>query len=401
MLNFMRSRRNRGHAETDADGRGASDRTPAPPGSPAASVRPEVPASSADSHQRQAQVPGWLQTGAAWSWRLLLLGVMIYVLTRLALLLYLVVVPCAAAMLFTALLQPLAYRIRRAGLRPLAAAWSALLTAIVVLAGAVALVTTRVRAEYPSLVPQVKRTSAQVERWLAGPPFHVHTPNLQKLSNTIVKYLGQHRSLVEGTVVSGGKLAFEFLGGVVLALFVTFFLLKDGDRIWAWLTHRMSPPGKHRTDKAGHAAWQAVVYYVRGTVTVAAIHAVVMFIALTAMGVPLAAPFAMLVFLAAFVPLIGMLVAGTLAIVVTLAAKGWVDAVVLLGIMILMSQLEGHLLQPLVVGKMVRLHPLAVILVLGVGTVVAGIAGAVVAVPITAAISSAMRALRDEGPPVV
>jgi predicted PurR-regulated permease PerM len=403
MLNFMRSRRNRGHAQTDADGdgAGASDRTPATPGSPAASVTSGVPADSAGSGQRQPQVPAWLQTGAAWSWRLLLLGVMVYVLARLASLLYLVVVPCAAAMLFTAMLQPLAYRIRRAGLPPLAAAWSALLTAIVVLAGAVTLVTTRVRAEYPNLVPQVKRTTAQVQKWLSGPPFHVHTGNLQKLSDTIVKYLSQHKSLVEGTVVSGGKLAFEFLGGLVLALFVTFFLLKDGDRIWAWLTHRISPPSKDRADRAGHAAWQAVVYYVRGTVTVAAIHALVMGIALTVMGAPLAAPLALLVFLAAFVPLVGMLVAGTLAIVVTLAAKGWVDAVVLLGIMILMSQLEGHLLQPLVVGRMVRLHPLAVILVLGVGTVMAGIAGAVVAVPITAAISSAMRALRDEGVPVV
>jgi predicted PurR-regulated permease PerM len=404
MLNFMRSLRNRGHAETGADGHGAvpgaSDRTPGSPGSPAASVTTGVPAGSAGSGQ-QPQVPAWLQTGAAWSWRLLLLGVMVYVLTRLASLLFLVVVPCAAALLFTALLQPMAYRIRRAGLPPLAAAWSALLTAIVVLAGAVTLVTTRVRAEYPSLVPQVKRTTAQVQKWLSGPPFHVHTGNLQKLSDTIVKYLGQHKSLVEGTVVSGGKLAFEFLGGIVLALFVTFFLLKDGDRIWAWLTHRISPPSKHRADRAGHAAWQAVVYYVRGTVTVAAIHAVVMGIALTVMGAPLAAPLALLVFMAAFVPLVGMLVAGTLAIVVTLAAKGWVDALVLLGIMILMSQLEGHLLQPLVVGRMVRLHPLAVILVLGVGTVIAGIAGAVVAVPITAAISSAMRALRDEGPPVV
>jgi predicted PurR-regulated permease PerM len=405
MLNIMRSLRNRGHAQADANGddaaAGASNGTAAPPVSPAASVTHGVPPGAGGSDQRQSQIPGWLQTSAAWSWRLLLLGVMVYVLARLASLLYLVVVPCAAAILFTALLQPLAYRIRRAGLPPLGAAWCALLAAIVVLAGALTLVTTRVRAQYPSLVPQVKRTTAQVQNWLAGAPFHLHTGNLQKLSNTIVKYLGQHKSLVEGTVVSGGKLAFEFLGGVVLALFVTFFLLKDGDRIWSWLTRRLSPPGKQRADKAGTAAWHSVVYYVRGTVTVAAIHGVVMGVTLTVMGVPLAAPLALLVFLAAFVPLVGMLVAGALAILVVLATKGWLDAVVLLGIMILMSQLEGHLLQPLVVGRWVRLHPLAVILVLGVGTVIAGIAGAVVAVPITAAISSAMRALRDEDLPVV
>jgi predicted PurR-regulated permease PerM len=346
-------------------------------------------------------VPDWLRTSAAWSWRLLLLAVMVYVAARLASLLYVVVVPCAAATLLTAMLQPLMYRLRRAGLPRLAATWCVFLGAIAILAGAVALVATRVSAEYSNLVTQVKRVTSQVQSWLAGPPFHLHTGNLQKLSNDIVKYLSQHRTLVEGTVLNGSKIAFEFLGGIVLTFFVSFFLVKDGDRIWAWLTHRLGADRRRRADLAGHAAWQSVVHYVRGTVSVAAFHAVVIGITLTVMNVPLAAPLALLMFLAAFVPLVGMLVAGGLAILVTLATKGLAEAVVLLGILILMNQLEGHLLQPLVVGKMVRLHPLAVILVLAVGTVVAGIAGAVVAVPITAAISSATRALHDEDSLVV
>jgi predicted PurR-regulated permease PerM len=346
-------------------------------------------------------VPAWLRTSADWGWRLVLLGFVVYVLSRLALFLYVVVVPFAAATLLTALLQPLVGRLRRAGLPPLAATWCVMLGAIAVLGGAVALVTTRVTAEYPQLVDQVKHVTAQVQKWLAGPPFHLHTGNLSKLSNDIVRYLSQHKSLVEGTVVTGGKLAFEFLGGAALALFVTFFLLKDGDKIWAWFTRRLGERRRERAYQAGHSAWQSVVYYVRGTVTVAAIHAVVIAITLTVMNVPLAEALALLMFLAAFVPLVGMLVAGALAILVTLATKGMVDAIVLLCILVVMNQIESHLLQPLVVGKMVRLHPLAVILVLGVGTVVAGIAGAVVAVPITAAITSAVRALQNEGPPVV
>jgi predicted PurR-regulated permease PerM len=344
----------------------------------------------------RSEVPRWLQTGAAWSWRLLLLAIMLYVAARVAALLYLVVVPCAAAILLTALLQPLSGRLRRAGLRPLAATWCTLLLAIGLLAGAVTLVTTRVRAEYPNLVTQVKHTTAQVQSWLAGPPFHVHTGNLQKLSDSIVKYFSQHKSIVEGTVVTGGRIVVEILAGVVLTFFVSFFLIKDGDRIWRWLTSRFQPDRKRRADLAGHAAWQAVVYYVRGTVAVAAIHAVVMGITLSIMNAPLVAPLSLFMFLAAFVPLVGVLVAGGLAILVVLAAKGWVFAVILLGIMIVMNQLEGHLLQPQVVGKMVRLHPLAVILVLAVGGVVAGIAGAVVAVPITAAVTRAVHALRDD-----
>jgi len=133
-------------------------------------------------------------------------------------------------------------------------------------------------------------------------------------------------------------------------------------------------------------------------VAVAAIHAVVIGVTLYIMGAPLVIPLAVLVFLAAFVPLVGLLVAGTLAILVTLAAKGWVAAVILLGVLIIEDQLEGHLLQPQVVGRVIRLHPLAIILSLAVGSVLAGIAGAVVAVPIVAVITRAVPELRRRDP---
>jgi predicted PurR-regulated permease PerM len=197
-------------------------------------------------------------------------------------------------------------------------------------------------------------------------------------------------------VVTGGRIVAETLAGVVLTCFVTFFLMKDGRKIWAWLIHRMRPANRERIDRAGQSAWTAVEHYMRGTVAVAAIHAIVMGATLTIMSAPLAVPIALFMFLAAFIPLVGALLAGTFAVLVTLAAKGWVDALIVLGILLVMNQLEGHLLQPQIVGKMVRLHPLAVILVLAVGGVVAGIAGAVVAVPITAALSRAIHELQPE-----
>jgi len=334
-----------------------------------------------DASQRapRADVPRWLQTAAAWSWRLLLLAIVLYIAARVA-----------------ALLQPLTARLRRRGLPPLAATWCTLLLAIALLGGGVWLVTARVQAEYPNLVNQVKHTTSQVQAWLNGPPFHLHTGNLQKLSDSLVRYLSQHKSLVEGTVVTGGRIVVEVLAGTVLTFFVSFFLIKDGSRIWAWLTSRLQPERKRRADLAGQAAWQAVVYYVRGTVAVAAIQATVLGITLSVMNAPLVAPLSLFMFLAAFVPLLGVLVAGALAILVVLATKGWIFAVILLGVLVVMNQLEGHLLQPQVVGKFVRLHPLAVILVLAVGAVVAGIAGAVVAVPITAAVTRAVEALHDD-----
>ena len=346
----------------------------------------------------QSRVPSWLQTAAAWSWRLLLIAIVIYLTARMLGILYIVVVPCVAALLLTALLQPLSARLCRSGLSRLAATWVTLLVAALVLGGLIALVANRASADYPTLVAETKHTATQVESLLSGPPFHVKSSNVQKFLNDIPGYLSKHKALVEGTVVTGGKIASEFFGGLVLMLFVIFFLIKDGERIWKWLLGAMRAETAQRMDRAGRAAWVVLVYYMRGTVAVAAIHAVVIGLVLWIMGVPLALPLAVLVFLAAFVPLVGLLAAGALAILVTLATKGWVAALILLGILVIEDQLEAHLLQPQVVGRVIRLHPLAVILSLAVGGVLAGIAGAVVAVPIVAVITRAVPELRRSEP---
>jgi predicted PurR-regulated permease PerM len=386
-----------GLADPGRSGGGLNGAAVAVPAGPPEQARADVP-DRRESTAEHNRVPGWLQTGAAWSWRLLLLAAALYLIARVIGVLYIVVVPCTAALLLTALLQPLTARLRRAGLPGLAATWGTLLIAALVLGGIVLLVTNRVSADYPTLVDETRHTTTQVESWLSGPPFHIKSSNVQNALNNIPGYLSKHKALVEGTVVTGGKIAAEFFGGLVLMLFVMFFLIKDGERIWAWLIGALRPETAERVNRAGHAAWLAVVYYMRGTVAVAAIHAVVIGVTLFIMGAPLVIPLAVLVFLAAFVPLVGLLVAGTLAILVTLAAKGWVAAVILLGVLIIEDQLEGHLLQPQVVGRVIRLHPLAIILSLAVGGVLAGIAGAVVAVPIVAVITRAVPELRRRDP---
>ena len=351
-----------------------------------------------DADARRGTVPRWLRVWAAWAWRLLLIAAGIYVAARVAGMLYIVVVPCAGALLLTALLQPLTGRLRRAGLPGLAATWITLFGVAAVLTGIGLLVSDRVSADYPTLVAEVKHTTARVESALAGPPFRLKGSNVQSFFDDIPRFLSQHKALVEGTVLTGSRIVAELFGGLVLTLFVTFFLLKDGELIWRWLLREFSARTARRADRAGQAAWQALVYYMRGTVAIAAIHAVVIGVTLGIMGAPLVIPLAVLVFLAAFVPLVGLLVAGALAILVVLAAKGWVAAVVLLCVLVIEDQLEGHLLQPQVVGRAVRLHPLAVILTLAVGSVVAGIPGAVVAVPIVAVITRAVPELRRPEP---
>jgi predicted PurR-regulated permease PerM len=368
-----------------ADGAGAPEPEPdgAPPGPQAAQAGPA-------GQPAQPRVPAWLERAAGWAWRLLILGALLYVMFRVIGTLRLVVLPCVAALLLTALLQPLTQRLRRLGLPALAATWCTVLAALIVIAGVATLAATRTSADYQRLVSDIGDTTSDLQRWLAGPPFHLHRAGLAEVSQRLLTFLKQHQSAVAGTVLSGGKLFLELLAGVVLTLFVTFFLLKDGERIWAWLTSFLGPGARARAAGAGTAAWQALTYYVRGTVAVAAIHAVVIGFALWILGVPLLVPLMILVFLAAFIPLVGILVAGTLAVAVTLGTRGWVAALVLVAIFILENQLESHLLQPLVVGRMVRFHPLAIILVLAVGGVVGGIAGAVVAVPTAAVLFRAL-----------
>ena len=371
--------------------RAATTTTSAPPrdapdGRPGAAARP-------DSTPR-GQVPRWLQTAAGWSWRLLLLGLLLYVIARIASALRIVVLPCVAALLLTALLQPLTTRLKRTGMPPILATWCSLLTAVAVIAGLSTLIGVRVSAEYPTLVSDVTHFGHQVQSWLAGPPFHVRRTRLEQLVNSAVNEIKAHKSQVAGTVLTGGKYVVEIVAGTVLTLFVGFFLIKDGDRIWAWLTGFLAPDRADRANRAGRAAWQVLVSYVRGTVLIALIHSVVIGLTLWILRVPLVIPLIALVFLAAFVPLVGILVAGVLAIGVTLATRGWVAAVILLAVFLLENQLDGHLLQPQVVGRIIRLHPLAVILVLAVGGILAGIPGAVVAVPTAAAITRAWPELR-------
>jgi predicted PurR-regulated permease PerM len=351
-----------------------------------------------------AHVPRLLRATAAWSWRLLLVAAVVYLTFKMVVALRLLVLPFIVALLLTALLQPLSVRLRRLGLPALAATLCTLLVAIVVLVGLGVLIANRVQADYPRLQAEVAGTARTVQSYLTGPPFRLKGIGIEQLSGKLVNYLSQHKSLVEGTVLTGGKIFIETLAGLILTLFITFFLLKDGSledgsRIWAWLVSGLRPASRARANRAGRAAWHVLVSYVRGTTVVAAIHALIIGLTLWIIGVPLVVPLMILAFLAAYIPLVGILVVGGMAILLTLATKGWIFALILLAVFLGENQLDSHVLQPQVVGRAVRLHPLAVIVVLAIGGIVAGIPGAVVAVPAAAVVSGVWPHLRDDRDP--
>ncbi len=346
----------------------------------------------------EAQVSRLLRQTASWSWCLLLTAATIYLTFRLLEALRLVVLPFIAALLLTALLQPTTAWMHQRGMPRLLATWCTFLAAVLVIAGAITLFANRVSADYPALFAEVKRTATSVEHSLSGPPFHLSSARITRYSNDFVNFISQHKAEVAGTVLTTGKYAIEFLAGLVLTLFITFFLLKDGAKIFGWVISGLRGDAHHRVSRAGDAAWRALVNYLRGTTLVAAIHALFIGLALWLLGVPLLVPFIVLIFIAAFLPIIGILVVGALAILVTLATKGWVAAVILLAVFVLENQIESHLLQPLVVGRIIRLHPLSIILVLAVGGIIAGVPGAIVAVPFAAVVSYAWPALRASPP---
>jgi predicted PurR-regulated permease PerM len=342
-------------------------------------------------------VPPALAAAAAWCWRLIVIGIVVYAVVTIIDRLRLVVLPCAVALLLCALLQPVTDRLRR-WMPSLAATWLTMLLALAVLGGVGTFVGIQANDQFPHLVDRIQHTVKQAQHWLVTGPLHLKSSQLQSAIDELLKQLQQQRGKVVNTVFTGATVAGEVIASIVFLFFVTFFLLKDGRGIWAWLIRGC---GRHRErfDRAGRAAWETLSQYVHGTVIVALIHSVVIAIVLIIMGVPLVAPLAVIVFFGSFIPIVGILVAGALAVLVVFSVKGGIAALVFLGILILEQQLEGHVLQPLVVGRWVRFHPLAIILAITIGGVVGGIPGAAVAVPTAAVIYRAVPALRDSGEP--
>ncbi|MFB9623059.1 AI-2E family transporter [Nonomuraea helvata] len=342
-------------------------------------------------------VPPALAKMAAWCVCLILVGVVVYFFAQIIARLTFVALPVAIALLLTALLFPLTNSLRQAGMRPIYATWITMLVALAILVGTGWLVGARASDEFPNLVQQVQATARSVQDWLITGPIHLKEAQITSYVDEIANMVNQQRTAITGTVLTAGAVAFEVLASIVLLLFVTFFLLKDGDRIWSWILRGFGEVAP-RVDRAGRAAWATLSHYVQGTVAVAAVHGLIMGIVLAGMGVPLWAPLAVLIFFASFIPIVGIFFAGTIATLVTLGAKGLVYALIFLGILIVEQQLENHVLQPLIVGRALNFHPLAIILVLAIGGILAGIAGAAVAVPVAAVIYRALPELRHKPP---
>jgi predicted PurR-regulated permease PerM len=323
-----------------------------------------------------------LRLTAAYAWRLIVVAVAVYLVFVTLAKLTLVAVAVFVGLLIAALLRPLVDLLGRALPRALAVAVALLLT-LVALGGVFTFVADSVAGQSARLTTQFTHGLSEIEQSLAGAPLHLRAVALPQLGEQLRQWVTQNGGSLAGQALGGAGMAIEVLTGLVLAVFCSVFFLASGDRIWTWLLAQAGE-GAKRWDGPARAGWATFAGYTRGVVIIAATNAVLVCVALLILRVPLAFPLALLTFFAAFIPLIGSPIALFVATLVALAARGPVIALLVLGLIVVIGQIEGHLLHPMVMSRAVNLHPLVVALAVACGTVLAGVVGAVVAVPLVA-----------------
>lgn len=339
-----------------------------------------------------------VRRAAAWSWRLLVILAAAIVVFEAMRRLGLVVVPVALALILTALLLPAVDALDRYGAARGGAVAFVVVLGMSALVGILAFVVNQFVDGAPQLVEQVTRGIEGVRRWLVDGPLKLRSDQLTQAGDQVIDALRNNQSqLTTGALSTAGTIA-EIVTGVLLVLFTTIFFLLGGRSIWQFVTKAVPRAQRSRVREAGAAGFHSLAGYARATSLVALVDAVVIGSGLAIMGIPLALPLASLVFLGAFVPIVGAVFTGLLAVIVALFAKGLVFALITLALIIAVMQLEAHVLQPLVMGRAVSIHPLAVVLGIATGGVLAGVLGALLAVPAIAFFNSFVRVLLAEDP---
>jgi predicted PurR-regulated permease PerM len=373
---------------------------------PPSGGRPRLRSDRPRSQQRresaaavQANVPAGLQLAAAWAWRVLVVLTAVFSLVWAAAYVAVVVVPVLVALLLAALLQPgAAALVHRRWPRPLAAA-AMLVVGLGVFAGIITLVVEQISAGFADLSSQVSQGIDRVRSFIVA-TFPITHGELNAAVTQFQNSLLKNRSTLATGALTTALTVGEVVTGLLLTLFTLFFFLKDGRTIWLGLIGLLPRDSRAYADEAGRRSWRTLISYVRATAAVALIDAVGIGIGLAVLRVPLVVPLAALVFLGAFIPILGSFLAGSVAVLVALVSRGPVAALIALTVVVLVMQLEGHVLQPLLLGRAVRVHPLAVVLSIAAGLLVGGVFGALIAVPMVACgnVAGTYLSRRHEGP---
>jgi predicted PurR-regulated permease PerM len=303
--------------------------------------------------------------------------------------------PLVVAGLLAALLAPTVGRLKAAGWRRGAAAGVVLAAFIVVVVGVLTIVGQQVSGQFGRVADEAERAVEQIQEWLATGPLQLSEAQVTDLVDQVGSAIASNQDRLAAGALSTAGAAAEVFAGIAIAMFALFFFLFDGRNIWGWALSLVPRSLRHDVDEAGQRAFGTLIAYVRSTVLVATFDGVFITIWLLILSVPLALPLGVLVFFGAFIPLVGAFASGALAVLVAFVTQGPIVALLVLGGIIAVQQIEAHLFAPLVMGRMVRVHPLAIVLAISAGAVVFGIIGAIVAVPLVAVVHTATSYFRS------
>lgn len=338
------------------------------------------------------ELPLGVRVAAAWSWRLILIGLALAGFLWLVVQVRIIVIPLLIAILLTALLAPIVQWFERQG----APRWLGVVTALAIFGVAVwmliTLITTQLRNGFEDVARRSEEVWWEALHW-AEATFGISAAEIETFTGQIWKTIEGHQSEIWSGALGVATTAGQFITGALLTVFSLIFMLIDGKRIWFWVVGFLPAKAHAPVDAAGRAGWISVGQYVRVQIFVAFVDAVGIGAGAALLGVPLAIPIAILVFLGSFIPFLGAITTGALAAFIALVYNGPVNALIMLGVVILVNQIEGHVLQPLVMGSAVKVHPLGVVLAVSTGALLAGVPGALFAVPIAASANSIVNTL--------
>jgi predicted PurR-regulated permease PerM len=372
-----------------------ADATPEGRGDELTPPDPTTPVLSNSARDANEAVTWGVRVAAAWTWRLLIIGLGLYVLGQIFLSVELVAFSFVLALFLTAVLHPLESRLRAVPGPRSVSAGLALLIGVLALAAITTFVTWQISSHSEQLGNQITDFVERVRHWLQTGPFHLKSSDLDKLAKNISDAVKRNQGALVSGAIQTVRTVVEALGALLLILLSTFFLLRDGDQIWRWALRLFPRQSQERLNLAGRVGWRTLGGYMRGQVLIALFHGTSVMIVLFILRVPLAAALGVLIFLGSFVPLIGLTVTGALCTAVALLEHGVTAAIVVAVSIIVLVQLEAHLLQPWIMSRSVEVHPLAIALSVLTGTVLAGIVGALLAVPFVAFVNATVHALRD------
>ena len=345
-----------------------------------------------DRGTSRTTVPRVLEVGASWGWRFLVVVAAILAIAWLLVQLSVVLIPVFVALILAALLEPVVDLFDR-WMPRLLAVWSVLLTAVALLTLIVYLLQSQVRDAIDELRDSWGAARADIEDWLRTGPLDLEQSRIDSLSDRGETAL---REFASGLFTSSdsARIAAEVVGGFFLTIVLTFFFAKDGAKMWRWIVHKVHPVRRSALDRSGAAAFKALQGWIRGVAITGAVDGLLIGIALVVLGVEAAIPLAVITFFAAFLPIIGATLAGALAAAVALATQGPETALIVVLVVLVVQQVEGDILLPVIMYRQVALHPVVVLLALAVGAAIGGVLGAVVAVPLTAAAAAAIAAAK-------